>query len=493
MKKWLAGSGWGAALIAGALLRLVFFHLRPTVAGDALMYVDLAHNMLAHHVYGFTATVIQPTLIRLPGYPLFLAACFAVFGAGNYGAVVGVQILADLAGCALLGTLAERLGGPRAGLAAIWLAALCPFTANYSVVVLAESLSVFCVVVAFLALERWEARSRGGEGAWGWVVLLGCALSFAVLLRPDEGLLAAAIVPAMVWVGWRRGGVGIMRRVGPVVVASLIVVLPLMVWAARNWRVFHVVQPLAPRYANDPDEAVPFGFQRWFRTWAVDYKATYDIYWNYDDTRMRLEDVPARAFDNAQQREQTRALFARYNKVASATPEFDAAFAQIAEERIAEHPLRCYVVLPLAREADMWLRPRLELTRMPVDWWNFGRHPLQSVEELAYALLNAAYLALAGVGLVMWRRRGWGRRSKATERAEDGDSAIPCLKGETWGTRSLWDGRGMIAVAMLGFVALRCALLLTLDNSEPRYTLECFPVVIVLAAIALGSGSPVSD
>ncbi len=462
MKKWLAGSGWGAALIAGALLRLVFFHVRPTVAGDALMYVDLAHNMVTHHVYGFTAAVIQPTLIRLPGYPLFLAACFAVFGAGHYVAVAGIQILTDLAGCVLLGMLVERLAGRRAGLAAIWLAALCPFTANYTVVVLAETLSVFCVVVAFFALERWEMRLRVGEGAWGWVLVLGGALSFAVLLRPDEGLLAAAIVLGMLWVGVRRGGMGMMRRVGPVVVASLIVVLPLMVWAARNWRVFHVVQPLAPRYANDPDEAVPFGFQRWFRTWAVDYKATYDIYWNYDDTRMRLEDLPARAFDTEEQREQTRALFARYNKVASATPEFDEAFAQIASERIAEHPLRYYLVLPLAREADMWLRPRFELTRMPVDWWVVRAHPWKSAAEIAYALLNAAYLGLAVVGLVMWRRRGW-------------------------------DGRGVIAWTMLGFVALRCVLLLTLDNSEPRYTLECFPVVIVLAAIVLGSGSSVSD
>jgi hypothetical protein len=33
-------------------------------------------------------------------------------------------------------------------------------------------------------------------------------------------------------------------------------------------------------------------------------------------------------------------------------------------------------------------------------------------------------------------------------------------------------------------VVLRCALLWTLDNSEPRYTLECFPVVILLAAMA---------
>jgi hypothetical protein len=235
------------------------------------------------------------------------------------------------------------------------------------------------------------------------------------------------------------------------VVAGLLVVLPLLGWGVRNWRVFHVIQPLAPRYANDPGEAVPFGFQRWFRTWAVDYKATYDIYWNYDDTRMRMGDLPARAFDNVLQQEQTRELFARYNKVASATPEFDAAFAQIAAEKIADHPLRYYVVLPLAREADMWLRPRFELTTMPVDWWAVRAHPWKSAEEIAYALLNAAYLALAVVGLVRWRRSGW-------------------------------SDRGAVAFAMLGFVVLRCALLLTLDNSEPRYTLECFPVVMLLGS-----------
>ena len=447
--------------MAGALLRLLFFHLRPEVAGDALMYGDLAHNMVAHHIYGFSGkvsgisgAVIQPTLIRLPGYPLFLAVCLVVFGSLQYVAAIWIQMAVDLAGCALLGVLAERLAGRRAGLMVVWLAALCPFTANYSVVVLAESLSVFCVVVALVALERWDAQTRVGARAWGWVVAIGCALSGAVLLRPDQGILAAAIISVMLWVGLRRTGASLGRWVAPVVVASLLVVLPLMMWTARNWRVFHVIQPLAPRYANDPSEAVPFGFQRWFRTWAVDYKATYDIYWNYDDTRMSVGDLPPRAFDNVQQLEQTRALFARYNKVVSATPEFDAAFAQMAAERIADHPLRYYVVLPVAREADMWLRPRFELTTMPVDWWAVRAHPRKSAEEVAYALLNAAYLGLAIVGLVWWRRSGW-------------------------------SGRGAVAFAMLGFVVLRCALLLTLDNSEPRYTLECFPIVILLASFAM--------
>jgi hypothetical protein len=448
-----AGYGWGAALIAGAMLRLLFFHIRPEVTGDALMYGSLAHNMVAHHIYGFTQNVLQPTLIRLPGYPLFLAACFAVFGNANYLAVIWIQMAIDLAGCALLGVLASRLAGRRAGLVAVWGAALCPFTANYSVIAIAETLSIFCVVLAFVAFERWNAQWRAGGRGLGWALGTGGALSYAVLLRPDQGLLAAAVIPVMLRVGLRRGDQTMASRLLPAIIASLVVLLPLLGWAGRNWQTFHVIQPLAPRYANDPDETVPYGFQRWYRTWAIGYKATLDVYWNYDDSSLNLADLPPRAFDNAQQLAQTRALYAQYNEVVTATPEFDRAFAQIAEERIADHPLRYYLVLPVAREMSMWLRPRMELMNMPVDWWNVRAHPGQSMEEIAYALLNAAYLGLAIAGIFSWRRRAW-------------------------------SGRGELAFAMLSFVVLRCLLLLTLDNSEPRYTLECFPVVILLAGFA---------
>ena len=36
----------------------------------------------------------SPTLIRLPGYPLFLALCFRLFGMENYIAVMLVQLMA---------------------------------------------------------------------------------------------------------------------------------------------------------------------------------------------------------------------------------------------------------------------------------------------------------------------------------------------------------------------------------------------------------------
>jgi 4-amino-4-deoxy-L-arabinose transferase-like glycosyltransferase len=452
-RRWIFSA---AALAVGLLLRVVFVILHPRWGGDTLVYGNLAENMLTHHVYGFADPTLRSTLIRLPGYPVFMAVCFVLFGHANYLAVVCVQVVVDLISCVMLSKLAGRLWGGSAALITLWLSAACPFTANYAGAALTETLSIFCVVCSFYTFERlatgWNARGP----IIGWSLLLGVALSYAALVRPDQGLLAAAAVPALLWLTLRTPGRSLPQRLAPATLASFVVILPLVLWGVRNWQVFGVVQPLAPRQANDPGEAVPYGFQRWYRTWGIDYKSTFDIYWNYDGGTLNLKDLPARAFDTREQRSATVELFTSYNKEQTGTPEFDAAFGRIAEERIAAHPVRYYLLLPIAREVNMWLRPRAELLRVPIDWWNFRAHPFASIFEAGFGLLNLAYLTLALCGLMLWRR-------------------------------ARWNNHAPLAIAALGFVILRCALLLTLDNSEPRYTLECFPVVILLAGLSLSS------
>jgi hypothetical protein len=41
---------------------------------------------------------------------------------------------------------------------------------------------------------------------------------------------------------------------------------------------------------------------------------------------------------------------------------------------------------------------------------------------------------------------------------------------------------------MLAYLALRSALLLTVEAPETRYTLECFPILFALGGVALGAG-----
>jgi len=219
----------------------------------------------------------------------------------------------------------------------------------------------------------------------------------------------------------------------------------------RNWRTFHVVQPLAPRYATDPGETVPLGFQRWYRTWAIDFASTEEVYWNYDSAPVEIGDLPARAFDSDDEYVRTAAILTEYNRTTNATPAFDVRFEALAQERIHDDPVRYYAALPMARLLNMLFRPRAEMLEVPLEWWRLREHPKMTLLAMGLAALNLGYFVLAGVGLWRWRRSGLGPHVA-------------------------------LAGAMLGFIVLRCALLLTLDNSEPRYTLEFFPLLIVWAA-----------
>src|SRR4051812_26719358 len=132
------------AAILGAGLRLWFVSGHSLVQGDSLIYADIARNWLHRGVYGITdGATITPVLIRLPGYPAFLAAVFAVFGDNSFIAVMVLQVLVDLFTCWAVADLAAQLLSDnqreRVRLWAFVLAALCPFTANYVALPLTET------------------------------------------------------------------------------------------------------------------------------------------------------------------------------------------------------------------------------------------------------------------------------------------------------------------------------------------------------------------
>src|ERR1700742_3197662 len=113
------------ALGLGAWVRLWFLWHFPQVNRDGLVYGDIAKNWLLHGIYGRTdytaaGATIRPTLIRLPGYPLFLAACFRIFGVDRYGAVLYLQLAVDLVSALLVGWTARVLAGERAGMWALY-------------------------------------------------------------------------------------------------------------------------------------------------------------------------------------------------------------------------------------------------------------------------------------------------------------------------------------------------------------------------------------
>src|SRR3569623_575158 len=166
------------ALAACLLLRLWFARHAPLVAGDVLVYGGIAKNWMTRGVYGFYGNGnggISPTLLRLPGYPMLLAACFRLFGMEHYGAVRYVQVFMDLVSCCLAAAASRRVFGVRAGLATLWLATLCPFTANYAAAPLTETLVLLTIAIAFYGFVRWR---NAGAVFNGWVWIIGVALAY---------------------------------------------------------------------------------------------------------------------------------------------------------------------------------------------------------------------------------------------------------------------------------------------------------------------------
>jgi 4-amino-4-deoxy-L-arabinose transferase-like glycosyltransferase len=436
------------ATLAALALRLTFFFWIPRVTDDSHFYADLAKNWLQHGTYGITdGDHVEATFSRLPGYPAFLALVFALAGIDNYRAVLFLQIVVDLATCFLVADLARRCISPKAAKAAFLLCALCPFLANYAAAALTETLEIFFTVLALdLAVAALVARDRKAVLPWAGC---GLAIGACILLRPDGGLLLAAMglyLGFLLVLDLRRARSALFILRGGLLVAAL-ALAPLGLWGWRNWHTLHRLELLAPRYANQDDEFVPLGFNHWVRTWIADYVSTEEIYWNVPGENIDPQKLPNRAFDSPEQRAKTFAVLDAYNQGNQVTPDLDTQFAELAAERIKTHPFRYYVWLPALKIIDMWCRPRTELLPPDSRWYEFTDDLKWQALAISLGVINLFYLGAAAAGFLLRHRR------------------------------IAWVGLPVL------LIVLRSLFLGTLENPESRYTLECYPAVILLASV----------
>jgi Dolichyl-phosphate-mannose-protein mannosyltransferase len=476
---------------------------------DGRVYAQIAINVLEQHVFSHeNQPPYVPSIIRLPGYPLFVAGVYKLFGHGNNTAVRVVQAGIDTLTCVLVALVAAQWVDEerkhRAALIAFALAAVCPFTAIYVATVLTEVptnfLAVAMVLTATVAFKATDNPDRRKAVVW-WVVA-GLMAGAAVLFRPDSGLFAAAVGSTLVLSMFLK------RRVKPFVVSAVlfsaafcVVLLP---WTIRNYRVFHLFQPLSPAHGEMPGEFVPHGYLLWLRTWLDDSRYIAPVLWAEDTRPIPLSAFPASAFDSDEERARVAALLDKYNNssqsVSSAdeedpddedededeveepepqqpeqpepeepdvemTPEIDAGFAQLGQERRARSPFRYYVVLPLKRAETLWCDTHSQYypfngELLPLKDLDYNIH--QQYWLPLFAALTTLYSLLGVVGAVLlWLSRDRNAR--------------------TWALLA-----ALVIIVRLGFFA-------TLENPEPRYTVELFPFLIILAGAGwsrLGASDP---
>ena len=464
------------ALTAGLCLRLYFVLKFPANSGDTVLYEQIATNWLKHQVYGMTVGgAITPVDLRMPGYPAFLAIIYALTGrTGADARLWGMlaQVVVDLISCLLIARLAILLSctsedapqNKRAFSIALWLAALCPFTANYTAVPLTEvfatfwtTLACFALLVAFRRVQKPDFLLRSTHvplrrsveytalGA-GFIVGVG------TLFRPETPMLLIAAAMVFGGIFFLRGEYT--RWFWVCLAMALGCLMMLSPWAIRNMVTLGEPQFLAPKNSNLPGELVPYGFMAWEKTWLYRVRDCYLVPWKLNEESIDVDEIPARAFDTPEEKQRVAAILEQYNNDLTLTPEEDAAFAQLARERTARHPLRTYLWLPAARAIAIWFTPRIEL--LPVSGHVF---PLAQMREddpvdqevtSLFFLLNLFYVGLG-----------------------------------VWGAARLWrsnpPARAALAFLVL-FILVRTAFLTTLETPEPRYVLVCFPALIALGA-----------
>jgi 4-amino-4-deoxy-L-arabinose transferase-like glycosyltransferase len=491
-------AAYAAILLVALGFRLfVALRLANDEPDDGRVYSQIARNVLEQHVFSHDAQPpYNPSLIRLPGYPLFLVAIYSVFGHGNNTAVRVVQAVIDTATCALIALVVfewaiDEERRHRAALIALGLAAVCPFTAIYVATILTEVTTNF-LAVAMVLTTTYAFKASVRKRALMWWIATGLIAGVAVLFRPDSGLFAAAIGGTLMLSGL------ISRRVGSSILSAALLSIAFCVvlvpWTIRNRRVFHVFQPLSPAHGEMPDEFVARGYLLWVRTWIDDSKYVGPALWSLDMRQMYVENFPARAFDSKEERDRVAALLDKYNHPdgeeadedqtsdddeedepeeepeeeeppqpeeanVEMTPEIDAGFAQIGRERIARAPLRYYVVLPLKRAKTLWFDTHSQYypfngDLLPLDDLDHDIH--QQYWLPLFAALTWMYTLLGVIGgWLLWR------------------SIDPNAR------------RWLLLTVLLIF--LRLGFFATLENPEPRYVVELFPFLIILAGAGVST------
>jgi len=287
-------------------------------------------------------------------------------------------------------------------------------------------------------------------------------------------------------------------------VFSFAFILALAPWTIRNWRTLHVFQPLAPAHANMPGEFVPLGYQGWLKTWMTDGEYLDQLMWDLGKEPVDVDELPDSAFDSESEHDRVAELFDKFNgpdsesdnanpegqpnsppsqnqppsknrannpnenneeetdenepgQTRELTPEIDSGFGQIAAERIARHPFRYYVVLPLRRAHALWFNTHSDFYPFNGDALPLNNPENNRAENFwlpIFAVLVGIYTVLGVGGLVLLAMNG-GFHER------------------------LW----VLMVALI-FIT-RLALFSMAVSVEPRYVVEFFPILAATGAIAI--------
>lgn len=216
----------GLALLLGLGLRAGYSSY-AIVSGKSLPsndeYETIARRLVETGRYESASA--KPTAAREPGFPLFIALLYALFGFKPLVVTLAMSVLGVLTALLLRAT-AARVFGEDAGDWTFLLALFYPYFIFYTGYFYRETLLCFLLAALFYALSLLEEKPSTRRAAWVGALIGLSAVSFSSLL-PSCALLALFAA----WRARRRAAKG-------VALLLLLAALPSALWTARNYAVF---------------------------------------------------------------------------------------------------------------------------------------------------------------------------------------------------------------------------------------------------------------
>ena len=174
-------------LLSALLLRLLllFIDTQP-LRSDSLTYHQIALSILS----GEYTIEGRTTALVVPGYPIFLAGIYSLFGDGQFGVRL-VQSFLDVLTCYLFFLVCRKFFDEKYSLIALSVFAFFPSNALYTQSVLTESLFGLFAMLVFLNVLRGSFDNR--------ILLTGILFGAAILVRSSFSI-AVLLIPLYIFI-----------------------------------------------------------------------------------------------------------------------------------------------------------------------------------------------------------------------------------------------------------------------------------------------------
>jgi 4-amino-4-deoxy-L-arabinose transferase-like glycosyltransferase len=197
-----------AALLVRVGYALFFVEPEYLLTEDQALYIQLAQQFPNSGFLGVTPE-------RVPGYPLFIAAIYTLFGEGLWN-VISIQILLDSISCVVIALMAKSLFGK-----GFWVAGILS-AINLNMVILSASflpdtLFLFLFILFLFSLLQYLQNEQ-----FRWFILLVLFISLATLVRPSSYYLIPILLIGLV--GWRLWHRDTVLKISTLAVLYLVIV-----------------------------------------------------------------------------------------------------------------------------------------------------------------------------------------------------------------------------------------------------------------------------